>query len=216
MSQSSRFILLPAIMLLSLVCFGQKNTTPKLQAGVRVGYNYADFTSLQNSTLLSHQENKFIMVGAFAQVRVFKKFGLRAEILSNPKGALVNYYDGNNVQVEAVRKLNYTDVTFSAIYNFRVLKLIGLYAFAGYGYESLNSAKDAIKSPYTSTKTVTANFEKNAQSLIGGLGLRMRLGKISILPEFRYLYGLTDVINTNVQTKNRVITASVGLSYALN
>lgn len=215
MIQRSRFILLPAIMLLSLLSFGQKNKLPKTQAGIRVGANYANFRALQNSSILEHQNNTFIMVGAFAQVRIFKKFGLRAEILSNPKGALINYYDGNNVKVEAVRKLNYTDASISVMYNFRALKVFGLYAFAGYGYESLSSAKDAIQAPYTSTKTITSNFEKNAQSIIGGLGLRIRIGDINVLPEIRYLHGLTDVVKTNISTKNRVITASVGISYTL-
>lgn len=215
MIQRSRFILLPAIMLLSLFSFGQGKKLPKTQVGIRVGANYANFRALQNSNILEHQRNTFIMVGAFAQVRVLKKFGIRAEILSNPKGALVNYYDGNNVEVEAVRKLNYTDANISLIYNFRVLKVIGLYAFGGYGYESLSSAKDAIQAPYTSTRTVTSNFEKNAQSIIGGLGLRIRFGNINVLPEVRYLHGLTDVVKTNITTKNRVITASVGISYTL-
>lgn len=215
MIQRSRFILLPAIMLLSLLSFGQLNRVPKTQVGIRVGANYANFGALQNSSILEHQRNTFIMVGAFAQVRILKKFGLRAEILSNPKGALVNYYDGNNVQVEAVRKLNYTDASISLLYNFKVLKVIGLYAFGGYGYESLSSAKDAIQSPYTSTKTVTSNFEENAQSIIGGLGLRVRLGSINVMPEIRYLHGVTDIVKSNITTKNRVITASVGISYTL-
>lgn len=215
MIQRSRFILLPTIMLLSLFSFGQKGKLPKTQAGIRIGANYANFRALQNSSILEHQNNTFIMVGAFAQVRIFKKFGLRAEIMSNPKGALINYYDGNNVEVEAVRKLNYTDAAISLVYNFKVLRVIGLYAFGGYGYESLSSAKDAIQTPYTDTRTVTANFEKNAQSIIGGLGLRIRFDNINIMPEIRYLHGLTDVVKTNITTKNRVITASVGISYTL-
>ncbi len=215
MTQRSRFILLPAIMLLSLFSFGQGKNLPKMQAGIRAGANFANFRALQNSSILEHQNNTFIMVGAFAQVRIFKKFGLRAEIMSNPKGALVNYYDGNNVQVEAVQKLNYTDAAVSLVYNFRVLKVIGLYAFGGYGYESLTSAKNAIQTPYTSTQTVTDNFEKNAQSIIAGLGIRIRIDNINIMPEIRYLHGLTDVVKTNITTKNRVITASVGISYTL-
>lgn len=215
MTQRSRFILLPAIMLLSLFSFGQGKNLPKMQAGIRAGANFANFRALQNSSILEHQNNTFIMVGAFAQVRIFKKFGLRAEIMSNPKGALVNYYDGNNVQVEAVQKLNYTDAAVSLVYNFRVLKVIGLYAFGGYGYESLTSAKNAIQTPYTSTQTVTDNFEKNAHSIIAGLGIRIRIDNINIMPEIRYLHGLTDVVKTNITTKNRVITASVGISYTL-
>ncbi|MGV3596573.1 MAG: porin family protein [Bacteroidota bacterium] len=202
------------LLFFTLIANAQK-VLPKFQAGVRFGYNYASFSELKNSDLLTIDRNRFVMAGAFAQVRVLKKFGLRAELLYNPQGALVNYYDSNNVKVEAIRKLNYTDITLSAIYNFRVLKLVGVYAFAGYNYSSLSSVKDAIQQPYTNTQTITDRFEKNSSGLIGGLGIRMRISNINILPEVRYLYGLSDVEKSSGIAKNRVFTASLGVSVTL-
>lgn len=215
MKQQLKFSLLPIIMLTAFAVYGQKSILPKFQVGIRAGANYADFRGLENSALEAHTENTFIMVGAYAQVRIFKKLGLRAEILSNPKGALVNYFDGNNVKVEAIRKLNYTDATLSLMYNFKVLKFFGFYAFGGYGYESLISAKDNIKKPYTANNTITSNYAENAHSVITGLGLRMHISNINITPEIRYLHGLTDIVKTNVETKNQVITASLGISFTL-
>lgn len=202
------------LLFFTLIANAQKGL-PKFQAGIRFGYNYANFADLKNSDLLTIDKNRFVMAGAFAQVRVLKKFGLRAELLYNPQGALVNYYDSNNVKVEAIRKLNYTDITLSAVYNFKVLKLLGFYAFAGYNYGSLSSVKDAIQQPYTNTKTVTDRFEKNSSGIIGGLGLRMHISNINILPEVRYLYGLSDVEKSSGIAKNRVFTASVGISVSL-
>lgn len=215
MRQFFRLTLLLVIIFFAFTAKGQKNVIPKFQAGVRVGANYADFRGLENSAIETHTENTFIMLGGFAQVRIFKKFGLRAEILSNPKGALVNYFDGNNIKVEAIRRLNYADATLSLAYNFKVLKFFGFYAFGGYGYESLISVKDAIQKPYTDTRTLTDNFREDAHSIISGLGLRMRISNINILPEIRYLHGLTDIVKTNVETKNQVITASLGISITL-
>ncbi len=211
----SRFIFLTIILFLSHFSFGQKNHIPKVQVGVRAGANYANFRSLKNSDILNEKENTFIMVGAFAQIRILKKFGLRAEILSNPKGALINYFDGNNVKVEAIRKLSSTDATLSLMYNFNVLKFFGFYAFGGYAYENLNKVRDDIQQPYSGNRDITQSYVDEAHSIIGGLGLRMHLGNINILPEIRYLHGLTDVVNTNVQTKNQVITASLGISFTL-
>ncbi len=215
MVQKSRFILLPAIMFASLFSFGQKGVLPKLQVGIRVGANYANFRGLQNSNILENTNSTFIMAGVFAQVRILKKFGLRAELLSNPKGALVNYIDDNNIKVEAIRRLNYIDASLSLLYNFKVLKVVGFYAFGGYQYESLNSVKDAIQKPYTANNTITSNFAEDAHSIIAGLGLRIGISKINITPEIRYLYGLTDIATTNIETKNQVITASIGVSFSL-
>jgi hypothetical protein len=189
---------------------------PKVQAGIRVGVNYSDFRKLQNATnILDHKENTFLMVGAFAQVKIFKKFGLRAEILSNPKGALVNYYDGNNVSVEAIRKIQYADATISLMYNFRVLKFLGMYAFGGYSYESLTTAKDLVQTPYTNTKDISNNFKSNASSILVGVGMRFHISHIYFSPEIRYLHGITDISNSNIVTKNRVITPSLGIAMLL-
>lgn len=216
MLQKSRFILLPAIMLLSLFAFGQEaNTIPQFQIGVRAGANYANFRALKNSDILNNKENTFIMVGGFAQVRILKKLGLRAEILSNPKGSLINYYDSGNVKVEAVRKLQSTDATLSLIYNFKLLGAVGMYAFGGYTYESFTSVKDDIQEPYNSSRDVTNSFVDNAHSIIGGLGIRIRIGSVNILPEIRYQHGLTDIVKTNVETKNQVVTGSIGISFTL-
>lgn len=213
MTKKLRLIILPIAILTTVLAYGQIG--PKFQAGIRGGANFANFRALQSSAIQTHTSNTFIMVGAFAQVRILKKFGLRAEILSNPKGALVNYFDGNNIKVEAIRKLNYADATFSVMYNFKVLRYLGLYAFGGYGYESLLSVKDAIQKPYTDTKTLTENFSEDAHSALLGFGIRMHISNINITPEIRYLHGLTDVVKTNVETKNQVITASLGISLTL-
>lgn len=202
------------LLFFSLIANAQKEL-PKFQVGVRGGYNFANFSELKNSDLLAIDKERFVMAGFFGQVRLFKKFGLRAEVLYNPKGALVNYYDSSNVKVEAIRKLTYTDINLSVVYNFKVLRVIGCYAFAGYNYESLASVKDAIQKPYTSTQTVTDRFEKNASSIAAGLGLRIRISNINILPEVRYLYGITDVEKNNASAKNKVVTGSLGISVTL-
>lgn len=213
--QKSHFFWLAACLLVSITLTAQKGLLPKLQVGLRAGANYADFRALNNSHVLKQKENTFVMVGAFAQLRVLKKFALRAEVLSNPKGALVNYYDGNNVNVEALRRLEYTDVTLSAIYNFKLLKVIGIYAFGGYQYETLIAATDAINSPYIQNETITQKFERNAESIIGGFGVRIRIRDFSIMPEIRYVHGLTDIMPDNTVTRNRVFTASLGVGLKL-
>jgi hypothetical protein len=215
-----RNLLLLFSVILSCSVFAQQKgmLLPKVQAGIRIGANYSNFRTLQNAANISdHKENTFLMAGAFAQVRIFKKFGLRAEILSNPKGALINYYDGNNISVEAIRKIQYADATISLMYNFRVLKFLGMYAFGGYSYESLTAAKDVIQKPYTSTQDISNRFSNNASSIIGGLGLRFHISHIYFSPEIRYLYGLTNISNGNGNTvaKNRVITPSLGIAMLL-
>jgi len=215
MIKKLKITLLAILFLLPVFTFAQGSASPKVQVGIRAGANFASFKGLQNSDILEERNNTFIMVGAFAQVRILKTFGLRAEILANPKGALVNYYDGQNVKVEAIRKLNYADATVSILYNFKVLKLIGFYAFGGYGYETLTSAKDNIKKPYTAKNTITSNYANNAHSVIAGLGLRAHISNINITPEIRYVHGLTDIAKTNAETKNQVITASLGISLTL-
>lgn len=213
--QKIRFFWLTASLLVSITLGAQKGLLPKVQVGLRAGANYSDFRALHNSDVLKQKENTFVMVGAFAQLRVLKKFALRAELLSNPKGALVNYYDGNNVNVQALRRLEYTDLTLSAIVNFKVFGLIPVYAFGGYEYETLVAATDAINSPYINIETITKKFERNAESIIGGLGLRFRIREVTITPEIRYVHGLTDIMADYTVTRTRVFTASLGLGLKL-
>lgn len=209
-----KFIGIIALVLLCF-CAGAQSLSPKVQVGIRAGINFADFRSLQNSNFKSHKDVNLVMAGGFAQVRLFKKFGLRAEVLYNPKGSLVSYYDsvkGGNT--EAVTTLRYTDITLSAIYNFRVVGFIPMYAFAGYGYENLVF----LNKPVTSTSNMqitTKDFAKNASNIVAGLGIRISIKKINILPEIRYLYGLTDVNTTNVVTRNKAVTISLGISKTL-
>lgn len=216
MKQSIKSIFLFSVLFFtSQLVWAQVEGLPQFEVGVRAGANYSSFRALENSDILNNKESTFIMVGGFAQVRFLKKFGLRAEILSNPKGALVNYYDSGKVQVEAVRKLSSTDATLSLSYNFTLLKVIGVYAFGGYSYENLNFVRDEVQKPTTEKRDLTNSFREEAHSVIGGLGLRIRVGDFSILPEIRYLHGLTDLVKSNVKTKNQVITASLGISLAL-
>jgi len=207
----NRFLLLAAFFVAALSAEGQNL---EFQMGARVGSNYANFHALRNSNILNHKNSTFIMAGIYAELRILSTVGIRAELLSNPKGSLINYYDtNNNVNVEAIRKLNYTDVTLSAAYYFNMFKVLNLYLFAGYSFESLSKAQDAVQGANGSTHTITNSFQTNANSIIGGLGLELRLGSISITPEIRYAHGLTDVMKTNIETKNKVWTASVGVGY---
>lgn len=208
----NRFLLLAAFFMAALYANGQKAL--QFQLGARVGANYANFHALRNSNILNHKNNTFIMAGLYGELRILNTVGLRAEVLSNPKGSLINYYDtNNNVNVEAIRRLNYTDVTLSAAVYFNLFKVLNFYAFGGYSFESLGKAQDAVQNAGGTTKTITNEFERNANSIIGGLGLELRLGSIAISPEIRYAHGLTDVMKTNIETKNKVWTASVGLGY---
>lgn len=206
------------MMLLALVFMGLSVAPAAAQTiGFKLGPTFSKLSvddaeaGEEPETLTSFGGGGFIRFG-------FAGLALQAELLALTKGASTDIGDGTT-EVDGELKFNYVEIPVTAMFSLGS----GPYLFAGPAVAFETGCEISVESDEGSFETDCDAGEeefprkKTEFSLHGGAGFQFPVGPGSVLLEGRYIYGLTnlndsDVAGDDSETKHRTWTVMAGFA----
>lgn len=200
-----KMLLLSAVMLLGISTVAVSQT----QFGVRAGINIANVSGDMEDT----DSRMAPFFGVFANFALSEKITFQPELLYSMKGAKDSYtenYEGVNVNIDEVWKLDYLDIPLMFKYNAGG----GLNLMAGPQIGLLLSAKVEIEgSAQGISMTEEVDIKDDMKGLDFGLGFGLGYDfDFGLGIDARYILGLANVSDdSEVEAKNNVF--QIGLNY---
>jgi hypothetical protein len=195
------------ISLLLLLIIGSVSAQGITAVGPKFGLNFTTFGG-DNSNVFTTTTKFFF--GGFMQYDFIKNFGLQGELLYNSVGAGVSAQGQTGSY-----GISYLEIVALAKYSIPVDKSVKIFFVAGpqFGIKlSANAHSDA-----SSTDTdISSNISGSDFDIVIGTGAAFKVGPGSIIVDFRYNIGLSNVNKTSPPNNtNQVFNLGVGYGFSL-
>lgn len=205
MTSVNKFLLIPALLFLTLPTFAQ------LSFGIKGGTNIAEYSFKENGTSIDQESINGFTLGAVLEI------GLGGNVFLQPEAIFIQ--KGSNVQLlndDNKFNVNYLDIPVLLKIKILNSNLLNINLLGGPSFGMALNGEETQNG-----QTVDINFGDNGLKrfdvgINAGGGIGVNLGSIGVFGDVRYLFGVSNISdNDNREIKNKGLNLSVGLMFRI-